>query len=115
MLIKIKNLKLKTIIGVYEWEEKFLREIIINAEIETDFLQSTVSDDIADTVDYELVSNKIKKLVAQNRYKLIEKLAAEIVNLILEDKKIKRCKVEVDKVGIIENSDSVAVVIEKFN
>ncbi len=115
MLIKIKNLKLKTIIGVFKWEEKVERQIIINVEIETDFLQSTKTDDIADTVDYDLVSKKIKELVATKRYKLIEKMTQEIVDLILENKKIKRCKVEVDKVGIIENSDSVSVVIEKFN
>jgi len=113
MLIKIKNLKLLTNLGVYTWEKTFNREIIINAEIETDFAQSLESDDIADTIDYDTITTKIKNLVAQNQFKLIEKLAQQIMNEIMEDSRIKRCKLEIDKVGVVEFVESFSVTIEE--
>lgn len=113
MLIKIKNLKLHTNLGVYTWEKTFNREIIINAEIETDFVQSLESDDIADTIDYDTITIKIKNLVAQNKFKLIEKLAQQIMNAIMEEPCIKRCKLEIDKVGVVEFVESFSVTIEE--
>lgn len=113
MLIKIKNFRLKTIIGIHEWEEKVDREIIINAEIDTDFVASLHSDNIADTIDYDNIITKIKNLISKNRFKLIEKLAQEIMNKIMEDNRIKRCKLEVDKVGVVESVESFSVTIEQ--
>lgn len=113
MLIKIKNLRLKTILGVYDWEENIDREIIINAEIQTDLIDSLKSDDIADTIDYDSIIATIKNLITKKRFKLIEKMAAELINEIMQDQRIKRCKLEIDKVGVVEGVDSFSVTIEQ--
>lgn len=113
MLIKIKNLRLTTIIGVHEWEGKIDREIVINATIETDFVKALSSDDIADTIDYDVIITKIKNLIAENRFKLIEKLAQMVMNKIMEDSRVKRCQLEIDKVGVVESVDSFSITIEQ--
>ena len=113
MLIKIKNLKLKTILGVHAWEENINREIIINAEIETNNLSSLSSDDIKDTIDYDILILKIKNLISSKRFKLIEKMAAEIMREIMEDTNISRCKLEIDKVCVIADVDSFSVTLEQ--
>lgn len=115
MIIKIKNLKLRTKIGVYEWEKNIDREIIINVEILTNLTKPMQSDDICDTIDYDHIISKIKNLVANNYFKLVEKMGQEIMNVILEDKRIRKCKLEIDKVGVIENVDSFSVTIEQEN
>ena len=115
MIIKIKNLKLHTIIGVHKWEETIDREIIINAEITTNLTKSTVSDHIDDTVDYDEVIAKIKNLVAENRFKLIEKMAQNAMDLIMQDKRIAKCKLAIEKVGIFDYIDSVSVILEQEN
>ncbi len=112
MLIKIKNLRLKTILGVHAWEETIDREIIINAEIETNEVASLASDNIDDTINYDEIIFKIKNLVKSKRFKLIEKMTAEILDKIMQDKRISRCKVEVDKVGVIDDVDSFSVTLE---
>ena len=71
MIIKIKNLRLKTILGIHPWESEFEREIMINAEIETNFEQAFISDDIEDTLDYDYIFNKITNLVKNNKLKNI--------------------------------------------
>ena len=113
ILLKIKNLKLKTIIGIYPWEEKIDREIVINIEIDTDFNQSLKSDDINDTIDYDFISSAVKNLVAEKKFKLVEKMAQEIMDLIMQNQKVKKCKLEIDKVGSIDFIDSFSVTIEQ--
>jgi 7,8-dihydroneopterin aldolase/epimerase/oxygenase len=109
MIIKIKNLRLKTILGIYEWEKTIQREIVVNAEIETDNNLSMRSDDIKDAIDYDEIVTKIKKTVLEKRYKLIEKMVYDIMNLIMEDKRIKNCRLEIDKIGAVEGLDSFSV------
>lgn len=111
MIIKIKNLKLKTILGIHEWEKTFDREIIINAEIHTNFNKSLITDEIVDAIDYDEIVTNIKNLVAKERFKLVEKMAQEIMDLIMSDQRISHCKLEIDKVGAVEFLDSFSVTI----
>ncbi len=115
MIIKIKNLKLHTKIGVFDWEKNVDREIIINAEMSTNSTKSLYSDDISDAIDYNQITSKIKNLVATNNFDLVEKMAQTIMDGILEDKRIKKCTLEIDKVGAVENLQSFAVIIEQEN
>jgi hypothetical protein len=114
MLLKIKNLKLQTILGVHLWEEKISREIIINVEIESDFIKSLQSDDINDTIDYDLITTQIKNLISSKRFKLVETMAQKIMDQIMQDSRIKRCKIEIDKVGAVEAVESFSVTIEQY-
>lgn len=109
MLIKLKNLHLKTIIGVYKWEDDVERKILINIELETDHVESMKSDDIKDTIDYDVITKNIKDLVKNNRFKLVEKMVDEILNLIMTDKKIKKCKLEIDKIGAVADLESFSI------
>jgi FolB domain-containing protein len=111
MLIKIKNLRLKTVIGIHPFEEKINRDIIINAIITVDYERSLQSDNIEDTLDYDSITTKIKSLIAANRYKLIEKMACEVVNLIMAEEKVSKCELEIDKVGAVENVDSFSITL----
>jgi len=113
MKIKIKDFKLKTNIGIYDWEKKFEREILINLEIDVGYSQSLYSDSIEDTVDYEIIYNQIKNLVNTKKFKLIEKMAQEIVDLIMLDLRIKKIKIEIDKMHIFEEVRSCAICLEK--
>lgn len=112
MIIRIKNLRLKTTIGIYEWEEKIARDIIINLEIETDDEKAAISDAIADAIDYDSVVSKVKTLISSKRFYLVEKMAKETLDLIVRDKRVKRAKVEIDKVGAVEDVESFSVVLE---
>jgi FolB domain-containing protein len=114
MLLKIKNLKLKTILGIYAWEEHVEREIIINLEIESDSNLALTSDNIEDAIDYDKISNKVKNLIATTRFKLIEKMAQEVMNKIMQDQRIIRCKIEIDKVGALDFVESASITIEQF-
>ena len=112
MLIRIKNLKLKTIIGIYDFEEKIQRELIFNIELEVKNNKALKSDDVADTVDYDNII-KIVKTIGKKRFALIEKMAAEIIDEIMKNKKVARCKLEIDKTKLYDDVDTCSVLIEK--
>ena len=115
MLLRIKNLRLQTVIGIHAWEHDIDRQIIINAEIETKQLEALHSDNIEDAIDYHLIVDKIKATVARKRFKLVEKMAQEIMNEIMSDKRIHKCKLEIDKVGPLESLESFSIIIEQKN
>lgn len=109
MIIQIKNLKIGTIIGIYDWEKEKKQDVIINTEIEFDGTQAGTSDDIRDTVDYDVITKNIIKMVENNQFNLVEKIVHETLNLIMENTRIRRACVEVDKPGALENAESVSI------
>lgn len=111
MIIKIKNFKFKTILGIYEWEEKIEREIIVNALIETDYDRARFTNNIKDTIDYYELITKIKKFLSTKKFQLIEELTQQMLDLIMEDQRIKRCEIEIDKVRVVENVESFSITL----
>lgn len=113
MIIKIKNLRLKTFLGIYDWEKTFDRNIVINARIESYSELSCETDNIKDTIDYDHLTNKIKNFVKNNKFNLIEALARSLINMIMEDIRIKKCKLEIDKIGAVEDVESFSVTLKQ--
>lgn len=108
-LIKIKNLRLRTIIGINDDERINRQDVIINVSIEFDDTQAINSDDIAHTVDYKTISKKIISAVENSSYLLVEKLVAMIADLVMENDHVISTTVEVDKPHAIRFADSVSV------
>ena len=109
MIINIENLRLRTIVGIYDWEQKNKQDVIINLEIEFDGINAIQSDDIKDTVDYKTLNKEIIQYVQENKFNLIEKLAGDIGKIIMKDKRIIRSRIRVDKPGALRFTDSVSV------
>ena len=85
MTIHIKNLRLRTIIGIQDWERKVQQDVIINIKLDYDGKKAAETDDIADTVDYKVLKRKVIDLVENSRYFLIDRLVHEIAALMMEE------------------------------
>lgn len=109
MIINIENLRLRTTVGIYEWEQKVKQDIVINIEIEFDGEEAVKTDNIEHTVDYKTITKKIIAMVEDTKYNLIERISGDVVKLIMEDDKVKRASVRVDKPGALRFTDSVSV------
>ena len=114
MLISLKNLRTKAIIGVYDWEQKRKHNIVINLIVRLNDEKSGMSDDLDDTLDYEKLQDGVVELVQSRPFKLIERIAQEVVKMILDQPLIDYVKVEVEKPGALSYCDSVSVQIEKY-
>ena len=114
MLMKIKELRLNTIIGTNDWERETLQEIVVNIEMEVDAKNSAKTDDLNDAVDYADITQKITRSAAEWKFFLIEKLAAEILKIIISDKRILSVSVEAEKPAAIPEVKGVSVTV-KYN
>jgi D-erythro-7,8-dihydroneopterin triphosphate epimerase len=108
-IIRITNLKLRTIIGINDWERKKKQDVIINIAIQTDANQASISDNIKDTIDYKLLTKHIIKEVEASKYYLLEKLCRRILEIVLQEKRAYEATVRLDKPGALRFCDSVSV------
>lgn len=110
MWVKIKNLRLKTIIGIYDWEKKNKQEVRIHLEILFDGKKAALSDQIEKTLDYEEIWNQVSFFVEENRFNLIEKIAYDVAQIVLQNEKALEVRVEVEKPGALAFTDSVSII-----
>lgn len=111
--IRIKNLLVRTYIGFNPEELVNKQDVIINLEIETDVpVNALETDEPVDILDYKTITKKVISLVQEGRFKLLEVLTKNILDLIMSDKKVKWAKVEVDKPHALRFAESVSLVME---
>lgn len=110
MIIKIENLRLRTVVGIFEWEKKIKQDIVINVEIEFDGREAVEKDDISFTVDYKSITKRIISEIEGRSFNLIERIAGDVVKIILEDGRVDSATVKVDKPGALRFAESVSVI-----
>lgn len=110
MIIKIENLRLRTVVGIFEWEKKVKQDIVINIDIEFDGGEAVDKDDISYTVDYKSITKRIISEIEGREFNLIERIAGDVVKIILDDGRVSRATVKVDKPGALRFADSVSVI-----
>ena len=109
--IYIRDLSIRCIIGVNQEERTEKQDVIINVILFADTRKAGQTDDLDDSVDYKKVKKTILSLVENSEFLLIEKLAEEIAKVCLEDSKVQKVNVTVDKPGALRYTRSVAVEI----
>jgi FolB domain-containing protein len=111
--IFIKDLLLRGIIGINDWEREQQQDILINVAMIADTRAAAESDDIADAVNYRTVSKQIIEHVGSSARYTVEALAADIARLCLEHKGVQAVRVRLEKPGAVRFAASVGVEIER--
>jgi D-erythro-7,8-dihydroneopterin triphosphate epimerase len=109
--IRIKDLHLRTIIGINEEERRNRQDVLINVELLADTRPAGASDDIEDAVNYRTITKRIIALVEGSQFFLVEKMAAEIASICLADPRVEAATVRVEKPGALRFARSVGVEI----
>lgn len=95
--ISIVDLEVFYRVGVPDAERAQPQRLLLTIEMESDFSAAAKGDSIVDTIDYYAVVQKLLKFGEGREWKLIEKLAADIADLILAEFKPPAVTVEVKK------------------
>ncbi|MHC4138431.1 MAG: dihydroneopterin aldolase [Planctomycetota bacterium] len=109
--IYIRDLAIRCIIGVNQDERTEKQDVVINVILFTDTRKAGRTDALEDSVDYKMVKKTILSLVESSEFLLIEKLADEIAKVCLDDSKVQKVNVTVDKPSALRYTRSVAVEI----
>lgn len=111
--IKIKDLLLRGIIGINEWEREKVQDILINITLFTNLRKAGESDNIEDSVNYRTVTKKVIEHVEKSENFTVEALAVQIAKICLQEPGVQRARVRVEKPGALRFAKSVGVEIER--
>ena len=111
--VLIKDLELKMLIGIHNFEKKKKQRVRFNLVINIDQNIFPNDNDLKSIVNYEKVIKTIKKITAKKHYPLLETLAEKIFSKLFENLKIKKILLRIEKLDVIKNTTSVGVEIEK--
>jgi FolB domain-containing protein len=111
--IIIRDLVARGIIGLNDWEREKPQEMRINITLEVDLRQAGLSDDIADSVSYRTIAKKAMAHAESAGRLTVEALAADIARLCLEDERVQKVLVRVEKPGAVRFAAAVGVEIER--
>ncbi len=109
--ILIRDLLLRCIIGVNEYERREKQDVVINVVLWADLAEAAATDDVRRTLDYKEVNKAIIKLVEDSEFYLVETLAEKIAQLCLQRERVVKVKVTVEKPGALRFARSVGVKI----
>jgi dihydroneopterin aldolase len=112
-IIFIRDIRLETLIGAYEFERRQPRTLQVDIEIGRPSIRACNTDKLADTIDYSAVVDLVKDTFASHSFHLLEPLAETIVELILEKFDAQWARIEVSKTGVVTNARDVGVRIER--
>lgn len=110
-IIRIKNLRLRTFIGIKDDEINNKQDVIINAQIHYSAQTAADSDDMDNALNYRTITKKIIALVEHQRFSLLEKLTAEVLTIASEHPAVHYAEVEIDKPYALRFADSVSLTL----
>ena len=111
--IFLDELKIDTIIGIWDWERKMRQTVVIDLEMSADVARAASTDSVEDTLNYKSVAKRLQQFVGDSSFQLVETLAERIATIIREEFGVAWVRVRVHKPGAIRGSKDVGVEIER--
>lgn len=107
----IRDLLVRGIIGINDWERKNKQDMLVNITLGFDITKAGKSDNIDDTINYRSITKKVLLHVENNKPLLVEKLATDIAKICCVDFNAENVLVRVEKPGAVRFAKSVGVEI----
>lgn len=111
--IEIHDLLLRCIVGINQAERRNKQDVLINIVMWADTRRAAQSDRIEDAVNYRTVTKQIIEHVEASDYFLVERLVERIAVLCVQDERVQRVRVSLEKPGALRFARSVGVTIER--
>lgn len=103
LTVFIKDLIIAGRHGVHDHEKESPQRFKVTVELSIADSKAAVSDNLIDTPDWSRLKNSIIHIVENRSYDLMERLAMEIAAKMLEDKRVSRAVVTIDKIDAFES------------
>lgn len=112
-IIFLKDLRVRAIVGIWEWERRMPQVISIDLEMGADIRRAASQDRIEATLDYKSVARRVSAFVQESGFQLVETLAERIAELVTREFGVPWVKVTVHKPAAIRGARDVGVMIER--
>jgi len=112
-IIFIRELRIETVIGIYDWERQIKQTVCIDLEMATDIRQAAASDSIENTLNYKAVAKRLLQFVGDSQFFLVETLGERIAELVMTEFQVPWLRLTLSKPGAVRGSREVGIIIER--
>ncbi|WP_039914956.1 dihydroneopterin aldolase [Cellvibrio mixtus] len=112
-IVYIRDLRIDTIIGIYDWEREVRQTVSIDLEMASDIRRAAETDDIQYALNYKAVSKRLIAYVENRNALLVETLAEEIAQVIRAEFNVPWLRLRLSKPGAIRGARDVGLIIER--
>jgi dihydroneopterin aldolase len=112
-IIFISDLRIETIIGIYDWEREIKQTVSLDLEMATNIRKAAASDSIEDTLNYKAVAKRLIAFVEASEFQLVETMAERIADIVIGEFGVPWLRLKLHKPGAVRGSRDVGVLIER--
>ena len=112
-IIFLRDLRIETVIGIFEWERRIRQTISFDLEMATDIRRAAASDSIEDTLNYKAVAKRLIDYVGNSDFQLVETLAERVAEIVMQEFGVPWLRLTVNKTGAVRGARDVGVIIER--
>jgi FolB domain-containing protein len=111
--IFIRDLLVRGIVGVNEWERRERQDILVNLELACDLREAARTDSLDRSVNYRTVSKEVIAHLESAQRMTVEALAEDVARIALGHEGVSSVRVRIEKPGALRFSESVGVEVER--
>ncbi len=112
-IIFLHDLKVDTVIGIWDWERKIRQTVVINLDMAADIKTAAATDTVEDTLNYKQVAKRVQQFAGDSEFQLVETLAERVAEIVINEFGVSWVRVRVAKPGAIRSAKDVGVLIER--
>jgi 7,8-dihydroneopterin aldolase/epimerase/oxygenase len=112
-IIFIEGLVGHTVIGIHHTELHDPQPVVVDLQAGVPRARACDTDRIGDTIDYSEVRTRLHKLFAEHGVQLLEALAEQIADILLQEFRAQWVRVRVAKPRKFDDLQAVGVMIER--
>jgi dihydroneopterin aldolase len=112
-IIFLRDLRIETVIGIFDWEREIKQTVVLDLEMGTDVARAAASDHIDDALDYKSVAKRLIAFVEESEFQLVETLAERCASIIMEEFGVPWLRLTLNKIGAVRGARDVGVIIER--
>ena len=111
--VYIRDLRVDTVIGIFDWERRIRQTVSLDLEMATDIRRAAASDDIGDALDYKAVGKRLIAYIETSEFQLVETLTEKVAESVMEEFGMSWLRLRLSKPGALRGSRDVGIVIER--
>ena len=112
-IVYLRDLKIETVIGIFDWERQIKQTVVLDIDMATDVAAAAATDNIENALDYKAVTKRVIQFVESSDFQLVETLAERIAELLRNEFEIPWLRLTVNKKGALRGARDVGVIIER--
>ncbi|MCK7599016.1 dihydroneopterin aldolase [Microbulbifer sp. CAU 1566] len=112
-IVYIRDLKVDTIIGIYDWEREVKQTVSLDLEMAFDIREAARTDNIEHTLNYKAVAKRLIAFIEGSEFLLVETMAEQAAEIVRKEFNVSWLRLRLSKPGAVRGARDVGVIIER--